>query len=82
MAAVERIDRGHLGRVLQLTLLAPDIVEGILDGREPPELGLPGLMEPLPAEWSEQGQALLTTRPAVRRVHDRRPAGGRCSQRR
>ena len=44
MAAVERIDRGHLGRVLQLTLLAPDIVEAILDGREPPELGSPGLM--------------------------------------
>lgn len=33
MAAAERIDRGYLGRVLQLTLLAPDIVEAILDGR-------------------------------------------------
>src|SRR5215210_6324719 len=32
MAAAERIDRGYLGRVLQLTLLAPDIVEAILDG--------------------------------------------------
>jgi hypothetical protein len=82
MAKAERIERGYLGTLLRLTLLAPDIVEAILDGREPPELGLPGLMEPLPAEWSEQGQALLTTRPAVRRVHDRRPAGGRCSQRR
>ena len=30
MAAAERIDRGYLGRVLQLTLLAPDIVEAIL----------------------------------------------------
>jgi hypothetical protein len=82
IAAAERLDRGYLGRILQLTLLAPDIVEAILDGREPPELGLPGLMEPLPAEWSEQGQALLTTRPAFRCVHDKRPAGGRCPQRR
>ncbi len=82
IAAAERIDRGYLGRVLQLTLLAPDIVEAILDGRQPPELGLPGLMEPLPAEWSEQGQALLNTRPAFRCVHDQRPAGGRCTQRR
>jgi hypothetical protein len=61
MAAAERIDRGYLGRMLQLTLLAPPIVEKILDGRQPPELGLPGLMEPLPAEWSQQGQALPAT---------------------
>jgi hypothetical protein len=33
MATAERLDRGCLGRVLQLTLLAPNIVEEILDGR-------------------------------------------------
>ncbi len=82
IAAAEKLDRSYLGRVLQRTLLAPDIVEAILDGRQPPELGLQGLMEPLPAEWSEQGQALLNTRPAFRCVHDQRPAGGRCTQRR
>ena len=58
MAAVERIDRGHLGRVLQLTLLAPDIVEGILNGRQPAELGLPTLMEPFLPEWDAQRTAL------------------------
>ena len=82
MAAVERLDRGYLGRILQLTLLAPDIVEAILDGRQPPELGLPGLMEPLPAKWSEQGQALLNTRLAFRCVHGQRPATGRCAEKR
>jgi hypothetical protein len=46
MAAAERIDRGYLGRVLRLTLLAPDIAEAILDGRQPPELGLPALLKP------------------------------------
>jgi hypothetical protein len=82
MAAAERIDLGCLAHVLQLTLLAPDIVEAILDGRWPTDLGLPGLMEPLPAEWSEQGQALLTTRPAFRCVRDQPLAGGRCIERR
>ena len=53
MAAAERIDRGYLGRVLQLTLVAPDVVEAILDGRQPRDLGLPRLMEPVPAGWSE-----------------------------
>ncbi len=33
IAAAERIDRGYLGRILQLTLLAPDIVEAILAAR-------------------------------------------------
>jgi hypothetical protein len=59
MAAAERVDRGYLGTVLRLTLLAPDIVEAILDGRQPPELGLPRLLERLPGEWSAQRQALL-----------------------
>ena len=35
MAAAERIDRGYLGRILQLALLAPDIVEAIPDGTQP-----------------------------------------------
>ena len=62
MATAERIDRGYLGRILQLTLLAPDIVEEILDGRHPDGVGLPTLMEPLPADWSEQRQALSGAR--------------------
>ena len=59
MAAAEKVDRGYLGTVLRLTLLAPDIVEAILDGRQPPEFGLPRLLAPFPAEWSGQRQSLL-----------------------
>ena len=59
MAAGEEVDRGYLGRILQLTLLAPDIVEAILDGREPDDLAVPQLLDPVPADWSEQRQALL-----------------------
>ena len=58
MAAAERVDRGYLGTILRLTLLAPDIVEAILDGRQPAEPGLPTLMEPFPPEWDAQRTAL------------------------
>ena len=57
MAAVERIERGYLGRVLQLTLLAPDIVDAILDGRQP-DAGLPRLMLPFSPAWDAQRTAL------------------------
>jgi hypothetical protein len=60
MAAAERIDRGYLGRILQLTLLAPDIVEAILDGRQPAERGLSALVEPFPLEWESQRATLGT----------------------
>lgn len=58
IAAAEKIDRGFLGSLLRLTLLAPDIVESILDGRQPEGLGLPRLMKPFALEWSGQRQAL------------------------
>jgi hypothetical protein len=59
MAKAERIERGYLGTLLRFTLLAPDIVEAILDGREPDDLAVPRLLGPVPAGWSEQRQALL-----------------------
>jgi hypothetical protein len=49
--------RGYFG--LLLTLLAPDIVEAILDGRQPAGLGLPVLMKSFPVIWSEQRGALM-----------------------
>ena len=42
------------GRVLRLTLLAPDIVEAILGGRQPAEMTLAGLMRRFPVGWREQ----------------------------
>lgn len=58
MAAAERIERGYLGSLLRLTLLAPDIVEAILDGRQPEGLGLARLQVPFPVGWLEQRAAL------------------------
>ena len=40
--------------MLRLTLLAPGIVEAILDGRQQEGMTLPELMEPFPVEWERQ----------------------------
>lgn len=54
IAAAERINETYVGRVLRLTLLAPDIVEAILNGRQPSELQLEDLLRRFPVGWREQ----------------------------
>lgn len=54
LAAAEKINSSYLSRVLRLTLLAPDVVQAILDGRHPRGLQLDVLLKPLPAIWREQ----------------------------
>ena len=54
MAAAEKIERGYLGTLLRLTLLAPAIVEAILDGRQSEGTTLPRLMELLSTDWIRQ----------------------------
>jgi hypothetical protein len=54
MAAAEKIERGYLGSLPRLTLLAPGILEAILDGRQPEGLGLPQLLAGFAETWSEQ----------------------------
>jgi hypothetical protein len=54
LAAAEKISSSYVSRLLRLTLLAPDIVEAILDGRQPAGMTLPTLMEPFPVEWEVQ----------------------------
>ncbi|KQZ33480.1 hypothetical protein ASD50_01290 [Mesorhizobium sp. Root552] len=55
IAAAEKINASYVSRVLRLTLLAPAIVEAILDGRQLPEITLARLMKPFPVEWERQG---------------------------
>ena len=50
----EGITSSYITRVLRLTLLAPDIVEAILDGRQGPEVTLARMLEPFPPEWKKQ----------------------------
>ncbi len=54
LADHEKIASSYLTRILRLTLLAPDIVEWIVEGRG--GLGLAQLLEPFPVEWSGQIQ--------------------------
>ena len=55
LAAAERISRSYVCRVLRLTLLAPDIVERILDGR--PTAGLAQFLKPFPIAWEKQSRS-------------------------
>jgi len=54
LAERERIAPSYMTRVLRLTLLAPDIVEAILDGKQGPEVTLARVLELFPLEWEEQ----------------------------
>jgi hypothetical protein len=59
IASTEKVNESYVGRLLRLTLLAPDIVEAILAGRQPAEMTLAGLMRPFPVGWREQRTELL-----------------------
>ena len=54
MAAAERLERGYLGSLLRLTLLAPDLVTNAIDGRHMPSVALAALSEPFPLCWRDQ----------------------------
>ncbi len=58
IATREKINKSYVSRIVRLTLLAPAIVEAILDGRQPAAVTLSVLMEPFPVEWGEQKQFL------------------------
>jgi hypothetical protein len=60
IAAAERINETYVGRVLRLTLLAPEIVEAIVNGRQPVGLQLDGLMRRFSVGWNEQRATFLS----------------------
>ena len=66
----EKINPSYVSRVLRLTLLAPDIVEAILDGRRPPQTTLALLLNPFPIVWEDQRAGLLgqSSVPLARRL--------------
>ena len=59
LARAEGVHHAYVAKLLRLTLLAPDIVEAVLDGRLPKGVRLEELVRPLPADWAEQRRALL-----------------------
>lgn len=54
LAEREGIAPSYMTRVLRLTLLAPDIVAAILDGKQGPGVTLARLMDGFPEEWERQ----------------------------
>jgi hypothetical protein len=72
MAASEKLDRGYLGRLLQLTLLAPEpkatpagryIVEAIVEGRQKEGVTLPRLLAGVPLEWNQHRAVIPPSSP-------------------
>jgi len=57
LAERESIPSTYIARVLRLTLLAPELIEAILDGHHPATLTLPTLMKPFPVAWEDQRAA-------------------------
>jgi hypothetical protein len=60
LAETEKINISYLSRVLRLTLLAPDIVEAIIDGRQPAGMTWDKLLTPFPVEWEGQRRVFST----------------------
>ena len=57
LAEAEQIGPSYVSRILRLTLLAPDIVDQVLDRLS--TVGLPQLMKPFPVEWKRQRERVL-----------------------
>jgi hypothetical protein len=54
LARAKGLAPSYVSGILRLTLLAPEIVEAILDGRQPAGLQLDDLLAGFPLEWSHQ----------------------------
>ena len=61
LAEAEKINTVYVSRVLRLTLLAPDIVEQLLNGRSTSVITLARLLKGFPLNWNIQRQELGLT---------------------
>ena len=58
LARAIHLDNSYVARLLNLTLLAPDIIQAIMNGQEPSGVSLEKLTKHLPLDWAEQRAAL------------------------
>lgn len=54
LAEREMLDQGYVAKTIRMTQLAPDIIEAILNGRQPQAMTLAELMRPFPNCWNTQ----------------------------
>ena len=64
LAAALGVDRCYARRILNLAMLAPDIVEAVVAGREPSGLSLERLVKGMPMAWEEQIKLFVNRQPA------------------
>jgi len=58
IAAEEHINESYVSQLLRLTLLAPDIIEAVLEGKQPPNMSLAMLIREIPLSWDKQRAAI------------------------
>ena len=54
LADKEGISFTYMARLMRLSLLAPEIIDAIMAGRQPADITLANLMDPFPLSWNEQ----------------------------
>ena len=59
IAEAEKINTSYVSRILRLTLLSPEIVERILDGRQSAGLTLKTIQKNFPIEWCLQEEIFI-----------------------
>ncbi len=65
IANTEKINPSYVSRILRLTLLSPEIVEMILDGRQPPSMTIKFLQKAFPLSWELQSSTIFLGRLGV-----------------
>lgn len=68
LAAAEAVDRAYVARRLRLTLLAPSLVEAIIDGRAPPELDMATVLARCSARWHHERTDIVPGRSPTHRA--------------
>ena len=66
LARAKRVNATYVSRMLRLTLLGPEFVEAILDGRQPTGLRLDDLLDAFPLEWERPREHWASKDPSVR----------------
>jgi hypothetical protein len=62
ISEAEQINKSYVSRILRVALLAPDIIEAVLERRSGKALMLEQVERPLPAIWEEQQVAFQRRR--------------------
>jgi hypothetical protein len=58
LAGESGVNDRYTSRILRSAFLAPDIVEAILEGRQPAGMTLDRMLDDLPLDWDKQRRAL------------------------